>query len=263
MVCGGGQGIVSGGELAVPKPNPVPVFVPDGEELAHREEHGPLQPSRPALGGYVEGAHGVHVPVPELYAHRVVHAGGKHVQDAAPQGELAHPLHLLAPGIAQGGQPVRQLVRVIAAGGVHLHHMGGQRPGGEGALEQPLHRGGDEPGPALGHGVEGGKALVLPLAGGHRAVVEQKFPRPHHDGGYARQRRHVGAQPGALPLVGAHQYHGTVQPLQKARREVGPVDGGQPRHLHRGAARFQIRRQPGELGHRIQDVQKLFHGNLN
>ena len=31
----------------------------DGEKLAHREEHGPLQPSRPALGGYVEGAHGV------------------------------------------------------------------------------------------------------------------------------------------------------------------------------------------------------------
>ena len=119
--------------------------------------------------------------------------------------------------------------------------MGGKLPGGEGALEQALHRGGDQAGFALRHGVEGRQPLVLPLLGGHRAVVEQEFPGADRGGGHLRQRRHVGRQPGTLRLVRAHQHHGGVQLFQQARGKMRTVDGGKARHLHRRAARLQVR----------------------
>ena len=51
------------------------------------------------LGDGVKQAQGVDLIPPELDPHRQVQAGGEHVQDAPPQGELAHPLHLVAPGV--------------------------------------------------------------------------------------------------------------------------------------------------------------------
>ena len=47
----------------------------------------------PPLGAGVEGAHGVDLIVKKLAPHRLVHQGREHVQNAAPQGELAHALH--------------------------------------------------------------------------------------------------------------------------------------------------------------------------
>ena len=70
--------------------------------------------------------------------------------------------------------------------------MGVQLLGGQGALEQALYRGGDELRFALSHGVERGKALVLPLAGGHRPLVEQEFPGAQHGGWSAGEGLHVG-----------------------------------------------------------------------
>ena len=130
-------GVVSGvalGQLVVGHLLPGAILLPLGQHLPHREEHRLVQMAHPALGGGVKQAHGVHVGVPELHPHRVVLGGGEHVQNAATQGKLAHALHLVAPGVAQGRQGIRQLGGVIGAAGADGHHMFQKLLRGEGAL---------------------------------------------------------------------------------------------------------------------------------
>ena len=80
-----------------------------GQHLRRRKDQRGVHVPGPPLGGGVKGAHGVDLVVEELTAHRLVHQGGEHVQDAAPQGELAHALHLVAAGVPGGEQTLRQL----------------------------------------------------------------------------------------------------------------------------------------------------------
>ena len=65
---------------------------------------------RPPLGGHVEEAHGVHLVAEELHPDGRALRGGEEVQNAAPQSELAHALHLVAPGVPRGCQGLGQLV---------------------------------------------------------------------------------------------------------------------------------------------------------
>ena len=62
----------------------------------------------PALRPGVEEAHGVDLIPEELAADGLFHEGGEDIQDAAPDGELAHALHLLAAGIARRRQGLRE-----------------------------------------------------------------------------------------------------------------------------------------------------------
>ena len=64
------------------------------------------------LGHRVEEAHGVDLVPPELHAHRQVQAGGEHVQNAPPQGELAGSLHLVAAGVPGGDQEIGQIIQI-------------------------------------------------------------------------------------------------------------------------------------------------------
>ncbi|CAN3974866.1 Lineage-specific thermal regulator protein, partial [Dysosmobacter welbionis] len=64
-----------------------------GQHLRRRQDPGGGHVPDPPLGAGVEGAHGVDLIVKKLAPHRLVHQGREHVQNAAPQGELAHALH--------------------------------------------------------------------------------------------------------------------------------------------------------------------------
>ena len=81
-----------------------------GEHLGGGEDAGLVQLDRPPLGGNIKEAHGVHLVPEQLHPYWLGVGGGEEVQNAPPQGELAHPLHLLAPGVAGGGQGLGQVV---------------------------------------------------------------------------------------------------------------------------------------------------------
>ena len=77
-----------------------------GEDLPGGEKGDGLPLGGPPLGHRVEEAHGVDLVPPEFQPDGEVQAGGEHVQDAPPQGELPRPLHLVAPAVAGGGEGV-------------------------------------------------------------------------------------------------------------------------------------------------------------
>ena len=75
-----------------------------GQDLGAGEDQGLGDVLDPALRAGVEEAHGVDLIPEELAADGLFHEGGEDIQDAAPDGELAHALHLLAAGIARRRQ---------------------------------------------------------------------------------------------------------------------------------------------------------------
>ena len=54
---------------------------------------------RPPLGTGVEQSQRIDLIVEKLAPHRLLHQGGEHIQNTAPQSELAHALHLIAAAI--------------------------------------------------------------------------------------------------------------------------------------------------------------------
>ena len=75
-----------------------------GQDLGAGEDQGLGDVLDPALRAGVEEAHGVDLIPEALAADGLFHEGGEDIQDAAPDGELAHALHLLAAGIARRRQ---------------------------------------------------------------------------------------------------------------------------------------------------------------
>ncbi len=124
-----------------------------GQSLGGGQDLRAVDVLHPALGGRVEYAHAVQFVPPELRPDGLLGGGRIEVQNAAAHGKLAGALHLLAPGIARSGQPVAELVQVVAR--PHLQLKAGPRQcgGGQRALEEALHRGGHHRGGAVGHGL--------------------------------------------------------------------------------------------------------------
>ena len=222
----GGQGVVHRGQGQVRR---------IGEGLPRRGQHLPggqegdgLPLGGAPLGHGVEEAQGVDLVPPELHPHRQVQAGGEHVQDAPPQGELAGALHLVTPGVARLDQEVGHLLQLAHLAHGELPAVAGKDVRGQGALEQPLDGGHQDGAVPPGQPGQDLQPLVLPLAGG-RPGVEQKVPGgeegnlPPGEGGQV-----PGHAPG-LPVVGAHQHQGAAGGLAEPRGHIGPVDGGQPR----------------------------------
>ena len=81
-----------------------------GQHLRHRQELCLLEVFCPPLGAGVKEAHGVQLIPEELTADGPVAGGGEKVQNAAPEGKLAYPLHLLTADIAGGSQSPGQLL---------------------------------------------------------------------------------------------------------------------------------------------------------
>ena len=84
-----------------------------GQHLGGGKDFGLFQVPCPPLGSRVKEAHGVYLISKELAAHRPVMCRGEKIQDAAPQSKLPYPLHLVAAGVASGGQRLGQLVQVV------------------------------------------------------------------------------------------------------------------------------------------------------
>ena len=181
-----------------------------GQYLGGGQQQRLLNVFRPPLGGGVKLAHGVDLVVKELAPHRLVHQGREHVQDAAPQGELAHALHLPAPDVPGGGQVLGQLVQIADAADAQLPAAPLQRVPGHGPLEKALHRGHQEGVFPLGQPPHQRQPPVLPLAGEGGGVVEGEVPGAQHRDSRSGEGGQVPGQLLPLPLVGAHHHHGPL-----------------------------------------------------
>ena len=199
---------------------------PEGQHLTGGQQQRLVQVVDAPLGGHVKGAHGVQLIVPEFAAHRLLHGGGEHVQDPAPQGELAGALHLLAADVARRREPCRQRLHWIAFAGLH----------GNGALQQhtfrhtPLHRrvngGHHQRCLAPRHGVQRRQTLMFPAAAGRGAGPQLPVTPPQQRHVLPRQGVQVAGELHGLRLIAAQQQHGAARLLKHGRRQHGPVDGG-------------------------------------
>ena len=131
-----------------------------------------IQVFRPALADGVEAAHGIQFVSKELGTDGLLHLRGEHVQNTATDGKLTHALHLLAPGVAGGGQGLGHFVQVITLphleGAAHQVHG----PGGKGALHQALYRGNQQGNFVANHAPQQAQSAVFPLAGHGGGVME-------------------------------------------------------------------------------------------
>ena len=219
-----------------------------GQHLRRRQDPGGGHVPGPPLTCGVKGAHGVDLIVKELTPHRLVHQGGEHVQDAAPQGELAHALHLLAPGVPGGEQPLRQRAQVRLS--PHLQGEG-QRPQGlrrQGPGHEAVHGGHHHGRLPLGQGVQRRQAAPLPVPGAHGPGAELPLPAQQGHGAVARQGLQVGGENLDLPLVPAEEHRRPAGPGGHCRSHAGPLHRLQAADRRRAAALLHPADQLRHLG---------------
>ena len=233
-----------------------------GQHLRRRQHQGGPDVFHPPLGPGVKGAHGVDLIVKELAPHRLLHQRGEHVQDAAPQGELAHALHLLAAGVTGTGQLLRQFLQFRP-----LSHR--QRPG---QGHQPLRRQGpgrqgvggghDDRCLAPGHGVQGRQAALLPGPGADGTRMQLPLPAQQRHRLQLQQRLQIPGKHLGLPLVTAHEHRRAVQRPGHGSAHTGPLHRLQPVHRRRTAALLHPADELRHLRDGIQFLQKLFHSSI-
>ena len=219
-----------------------------GQHLGGGEDLRRADVLHPPLGVRVEEAHGVDLVAEELHPHGLGLGRGKEVQDAAPQGELASALHLLAPGVARGGEGLGQLVEVVAL--PHAQHPGGplQQGLGQGALEDGLRRAHQQGALPRRQGPEDGEPPVLVLPGHHGGVVEGELPGGQGAHLLPRQGGQIPGHPLGLPLVGAHHHHRPAGLLADAGGKVGPVHRRQAGQGRRAGPAVDGRQQGAIFG---------------
>ena len=216
-----------------------------GQGLRRRQDGAALNGLRAALGEHVEAAHGIQLVPPELHAHRLLVRGGEEVQDAAPAGELAGPLHLLTAAVATAQQGVLHVLYGVAAAG--FQHEGGlfQSLWGHAALQQACRGDGEDLRLSPPQGVEGGQALLLSLAGGGLGGVEGEVPHAQAD---HRAVQHGLQVPGHVlrrGVVRAEDRQGKAGLQPQGRGQIGPVDRGKAGNERRKSSALQ---QGGEGG---------------
>ena len=69
------------------------------QHLRRRQQQRRGDVFRPPLGAGVEQSQRIDLIVEKLAPHWLLHQGGEHIQNTAPQSELAHALHLIAAAI--------------------------------------------------------------------------------------------------------------------------------------------------------------------
>ena len=190
----------------------------------------------PPLAFRGEGGDGVNLIPPELHPHRLGQMGGPEVQNPAPDGELAGPLHLLAPGVPRPQEGAHQLIlgQLLPwqqGDGAFLQHCWG-----DGGLER-RHRGGDGDGPALRRQTaEHRKAQLLVLPAYPLHLPQGELPlRVVAGQGLPQEEVYLLAEAqGALFVLGEEQCPPPLFPA-KGRQKLGLVDHGPPGEKHRPA----------------------------
>ena len=190
---------------------------------------------------------------------------GVHVQNAAPEGELAHALHLLAPGVPQRPPAGRPAPSGRTARRCSHRHDAARpaHPGTGCAGMQALHRGYDQ-----GRFVPGTCRSRRPAAG---APTGGRPPR-RRGSRNSRAASRVTCSPVKAVRSSASRWAsvssahtittGQSSPPVEPGGEVGPVDGGQAGHRRRRAAAVQRGQQLLEFRHVIQDLQQSLHGSI-
>ncbi len=227
-----------------------------GQHLPGGEDQGAAAVGGAALGGHVEPAQRVHLVVKELAAHRLVHAGGEYVQNAAPEGELAGALHLVGPGVAGGGELPGQFRGIVAAVGVQCDNGVSQHRPRDGPLDQGVHRGHRDL--RAVHVVQSPQPAVLPVpAGGGGA----QLPLPPGQNGdvLPGEQPQISGLAVRLPLVGAQHQQGTARGLPHRRGDLGPVDRAEASQLGGAIPVFHSLGQLPHLRQRQQKVDQILH----
>ena len=230
-----------------------------GQHLRRRQDPSGGHVPGPPLGAGVEGAHGVDLIVKKLAPHRLVHQGREHVQNAAPQGELAHALHLLAPGIPGGEQLLRQRAQLCLP-----PHLQGDGQGPQGLRRQgPGHeavRGGHHHRRVpLGQGVQRRQTAPLPVPRTHGPGAELPLPAKQGHGAAARQGLQISGEDLDLPLVPAEEHRRTAAGCRHRRAHAGPLHRLEAADRRGTAALLHPADQLRRLGDSLQLSQKLFH----
>jgi hypothetical protein len=230
-----------------------------GQHLRRRQDLRRAEVLDAPLGVGIEEAHGVDFVPEELHPDGLGVGRGEKVQDAPPQGELAHALHLLAAGVARGGQGAGQLPQVVPLS--HPQNLGrlGQQGFGNGALENGLHRTHQQGALPRRQRPQGGQPPVLVLPGHHRGVVEGELPGRECAHRLPRQGGQIPGHALGLPLVGAHHHHGAVQLLADARGEVGAVHRRQPGKGRRTGPVVDGRQQGAVFRYVVEGGEQWLH----
>ena len=184
-----------------------------GQHLSRRQQEGAFYILRPPLGAGVEQAQGVDLVIKKVAPDRLLRIRRKYVQNAASQGELAGPLHLVTAGVSGVGETVTQLRHVVPLARGQVYDGSGQHLGRDAPLAQGL--GGGE-----NHGrdihlqlMQGCNALIVPLAAGDGGRAQMHFSSGQMQGLAADKALHVSCKPLALPLVGAQEQQGAAHCL--------------------------------------------------
>ena len=209
------------------------------QDLRRRQQQGGGHVLRPPLGAGIESADGVDLIVKKLAAHRLLHQGGEHVQNPAPESKLPHALHLIAAGVARlhqlGGQPVQ----IRPSAGFQRNGQRRQTRLRHGSGQKGVHRGNHHRRSALRHSVQRRQTAPLPFAGGDG--VGPELPLSGKKGHRLRtgQAFQVACQLLGLPLIGAEKYHRALCPVRYRRADAGPLhrlgageDGGAAAVFH-------------------------------
>ncbi len=229
-----------------------------GQAFPCREDLRCLQASQRALGFHVKSTEIVHLRVPEFHPHRVFHAEGENVGDAAANGEFPHGLHLGHPFIAEPLQLGRERR--------HFHHGPGRDA--EARLLQALPSG--DPVHEAVNGGDNGAAFVLQKVPQHLhplscqegtlgvRLIKEKVLRRVVPGVF-RQGTQVPLQPLALLLI-THDH----EPPGKAFFRQGADQQGPGRFRQAGYGCGASLQGPGNrlkfcrIGQRIVHQASLF-----
>ena len=225
-----------------------------GKGLSHGKKDDLIQILGPALGQRVEAAHGIQLVTEEFQADRVVGGGTEDVQDAAAHGKLAHALDQVAAAVARLKQAGGQGVGRAGIAQTERNRRGEQRRPGHGAQGEGLPGGDQQARLAGGKVIEPAQAVLLPLAGDRRTVIEGQVAA-RKDGILPAQK---GSQLRLGPLgdhvVLADDEKGPLELADETGDQVGAVDlccagDGCVFAAGQGGA------DPAELGQALEGVQ--------
>ena len=193
------------------------------QHLRRRQQQRRGDVFRPPLGAGVKGPQRVDLIVKELAPYRFFHQRREHVQDAAPEGELPHALHLVAAGVARLKQLGGQFLQVRPAAGLQSDGQRRQPLGRHGPGQEGVHRGDHHRGIPRRHLVQGRQAAPLPLPGRDGVGPELPLPGQQRHRDQPGEALQVPRQLAGLPLVGAEEHHGPSGPGGHRRADAGPL----------------------------------------
>ena len=227
------------------------------EEFPGGGDGDPGEVLLPALGLGGEGGDGVDLVPPELQPHRLGAVGGPEVQDAAPDGELAHPLHLAAPGVPRPKEGPDQLILFDLLSRQQGDGAFPEDRRGDGGLHRrPRRSHGDRPG-LRRHPAEDRKAQLLILPADPLHLPQGQLPLGVVPGQGLPQKevQLLAEADGGLFVLGDDQ--GPLVPLPaEGGQQLGLVDLGDPGDQHGAPAAPQAGADPFDL---LPGGDKLFH----